>query len=163
MLFSESMPFLKKTRPIPSPMMDHTDQITRPQTCSRDHNRNTANLCLQPIDPASAYNNNQVVLTPNTTSSATSPSWMRKMSFTSKSRSSSIYSNASTSSGRSFFSLRRKKSVLLEPVGESEQEHRPSIWTHNAHGQPRKIFRNAGRDDRGRLRLEFEEYEEIAW
>ena len=47
----------------------------------------------------------------------------------------------------------------MEPV----KERRPSLWTHHVHGEPRTVFRNAGKDEKGRLRPEYEEYEEVEW
>ena len=52
---------------------------------------------------------------------------------------------------------------MQQRTSTAPKQRKPSVWTHNTDGSKRHMFKNAGCDERGRLKLDYEELPDVDW
>jgi hypothetical protein len=154
MLFSENMCFFKRPKPVPAPILEisgpvpkYHDYETAPQPAKpfvppyeRSYSVHTVNLSA-PAPPPKIYHTKQS-LTPSMPQPE-QPVWNSKWSFAGSRVNSIDYGKASAK--------------------HTPKERKHSLWTHHHNGEKRTIFKNAGLDEKGRLKLDYQELDDTDW
>ena len=152
MLFSENMCFFRRQKPIPQPIINISAPLPRVESWEKapvqfnpvapyERSYSVHTVSNAPMVPPKAYSHKHS-LRPDMPQPEVQPVWNRQWSFAGD----ELRTSSSAAPGRA-----------------GQKQRKPSIWTPHSNGEKRRMFSNAGFDEEGRLKLEYEEVQDTDW